>query len=129
MTGDAEPMIRPLIMVGAILAAIAVVLGAFGAHALQERLSTHALSTWNTGVQYHLIHALALLLLAALWTRLAGGWASASAVAFVLGVLLFSGSLYALALGAPRILGAIAPLGGTAFILGWLGLAVAAWRF
>ncbi len=121
-------MIRALVVIGALLAAIAVVLGAFGAHALQERLSERALTTWHTGVQYHFIHALALLLLAALWSHLASGWATASAVAFVLGILLFAGSLYALALGAPRVLGAIAPLGGTAFILGWLGLAIAAWR-
>ncbi|WP_019024626.1 MULTISPECIES: DUF423 domain-containing protein [unclassified Thioalkalivibrio] len=125
---ETEPMIRALVVIGALLAAIAVVLGAFGAHALQERLSERALTTWHTGVQYHFIHALALLLLAALWSHLASGWATASAVAFVLGILLFAGSLYALALGAPRVLGAIAPLGGTAFILGWLGLAIAAWR-
>ncbi len=121
-------MIRALVVIAALLAAVAVVLGAFGAHALQERLSERALATWQTGVQYHFIHALALLLLAALWSHLATGWATASAVAFVLGILLFAGSLYALALGAPRVLGAIAPLGGTAFILGWLGLAIAAWR-
>ncbi|WP_018872960.1 DUF423 domain-containing protein [Thioalkalivibrio sp. ALJ16] len=126
--GAGEPLIRPLIVIGALLAGVAVVLGAFGAHALQERLSASALATWHTGVQYHFIHALALLLVAALWSHLAPGWASASAVAFVIGIVLFSGSLYALGLGAPRVLGAIAPLGGTAFILGWVGLAIAAWR-
>ncbi|WP_018169892.1 DUF423 domain-containing protein [Thioalkalivibrio sp. ALMg9] len=126
--GASEPLIRPLVVIAALLAGIAVVLGAFGAHALQERLTEQALATWHTGVQYHFIHALALLLIAALWAHLANGWAAASAVAFVIGILLFSGSLYALALGAPRILGAIAPLGGTAFILGWAGLAIAAWR-
>ncbi|WP_018145543.1 DUF423 domain-containing protein [Thioalkalivibrio sp. AKL6] len=126
--GASEPLIRPLVVIAALLAGIAVVLGAFGAHALQERLTEQALATWHTGVQYHFIHALALLLVAALWAHLANGWAAASAVAFVIGILLFSGSLYALALGAPRILGAIAPLGGTAFILGWAGLAIAAWR-
>ncbi|WP_019593265.1 DUF423 domain-containing protein [Thioalkalivibrio sp. ALM2T] len=126
--GASEPLIRPLVIIAALLAGIAVVLGAFGAHALQERLTEQALATWHTGVQYHFIHALALLLVAALWAHLANGWAAASAVAFVIGILLFSGSLYALALGAPRILGAIAPLGGTAFILGWAGLAIAAWR-
>ncbi|WP_019611832.1 DUF423 domain-containing protein [Thioalkalivibrio sp. AKL7] len=126
--GASEPLIRPLVVIAALLAGIAVVLGAFGAHALQERLTEQALATWHTGVQYHFIHALALLLVAALWAHLANGWAAASAVAFVIGILLFSGSLYALVLGAPRILGAIAPLGGTAFILGWAGLAIAAWR-
>ncbi|AKJ95207.1 MULTISPECIES: DUF423 domain-containing protein [Thioalkalivibrio] len=126
--GASEPLIRPLVVIAALLGGTAVVLGAFGAHALQERLTEQALATWHTGVQYHFIHALALLLVAALWAHLANGWAAASAVAFVIGILLFSGSLYALALGAPRILGAIAPLGGTAFILGWAGLAIAAWR-
>lgn len=126
--GASEPLIRPLVVIAALLGGTAVVLGAFGAHALQERLTEQALATWHTGVQYHFIHALALLLVAALWAHLANGWAAASAVAFVIGILLFSGSLYALALGAPRILGAIAPLGGTALILGWAGLAIAAWR-
>ncbi len=125
---ETEPLLRGLIAVGALLAALAVVLGAFGAHGLEQRLSERALTTWHTAVQYHFIHALALLLLAALWSHLASAWALASAVALVVGVLLFSGSLYALALGAPRVLGAVAPLGGTAFILGWIGLAIAASR-
>jgi uncharacterized membrane protein YgdD (TMEM256/DUF423 family) len=87
------------------------------------------LAVWNTGVQYHLWHALgmvlaglsALLLTDGVWVRLAG-WL------FLAGIALFSGSLYALALGAPKWLGAVAPLGGTAFILGWLAFAVAAVR-
>ncbi|WP_019591369.1 DUF423 domain-containing protein [Thioalkalivibrio sp. ALE20] len=121
-------MIRTLIVIGALLAAVAVVLGAFGAHALEQRLSERALNTWHTGVQYHFIHALGLLLIAALWSQLATGWATAAAVAFVTGILLFAGSLYGLALGAPRMLGAVAPVGGTLFILGWVGVAIAAWR-
>lgn len=120
--------VRTLIVLGAGFSGLAVVLGAFGAHGLEARLSQQALATWHTGVQYHFTHAFALLLLAALWERVSPGWGLASAVAFVLGILLFSGSLYALALGAPRILGAVAPVGGTLFILGWIALAVAALR-
>ncbi len=120
--------VTALIVLGAGFAALAVVLGAFGAHGLEARLTERALATWQTGVQYHFLHALALLAVAALWARLANGWATTSAIAFVLGIVLFSGSLYALALGAPRVLGAVAPLGGTLFILGWIALAVAALR-
>jgi len=105
-----------------------VILGAFGAHGLEARLSERALATWHTGVQYHFTHALALLLLAALWQSVSPGWGLTAAIAFALGILLFSGSLYALALGAPRALGAVAPFGGTLFILGWIALAVAALR-
>lgn len=120
--------IRTLIVLGAGFSGLAVVLGAFGAHGLESRLSERALATWHTGVQYHFIHALGLLLLAALWAHVNPGWGLAAAIAFVLGILLFSGSLYGLALGAPRILGAVAPIGGTLFILGWLALAIAALR-
>jgi len=96
---------------------------------LKARLPADLLAVWNTGVQYHLWHALGMILVglsaAALadgvWVRLAGGL-------FLAGIVLFSGSLYALALGAPKWLGAVAPLGGTAFILGWLAFVVAAAR-
>lgn len=115
-----------LIVPGAVLAGLAVALGAFGAHGLEARLSERALATWQTAVQYQFVHALGLLLIAALWERLHPGWGLAAALALLLGVLFFSGSLYALALGAPRILGAVAPIGGSLFILGWLVLVVAA---
>ena len=101
-----------------------MVLGAFGAHALKERLGAEALSVWQTAVQYHFWHALALLAVA----QLAGTWARASGWLFAAGVVVFSGSLYALALGAPPIMGMITPLGGVALILGWLAFAVAALR-
>lgn len=120
--------VTALIVLGAGFAGLAVALGAFGAHGLEARLTERALATWQTGVQYQFLHAFALLAIAALWTRLADGWGTTAAVAFVLGILLFSGSLYALAMGAPRVLGAVAPVGGTLFILGWIALAVAALR-
>ena len=99
-------------------------LGAFGAHALKERLTPEGLSLWQTATQYHFWHALALLVVA----QLSGPWARIAGWLFVGGVLAFSGSLYALALGAPPTLGLATPLGGSALILGWIGLAVAAWR-
>jgi len=111
-----------------LLGAAAVVLGAFGAHALKTRLSAEALSIWQTAVQYHFWHALALLAVALATPYLGGSWLKAAGWLFVAGVLIFSGSLYALALGAPRWLGAAAPLGGLALIAGWVAFAVAAIR-
>jgi uncharacterized membrane protein YgdD (TMEM256/DUF423 family) len=107
-----------------LLGAAAVVLGAFGAHALKVRLSGEALSVWQTAVQYHFWHALALLAT----PQLAGAWAKAAGWLFIAGILVFSGSLYALALDAPRALGMVTPVGGVALILGWLAFAVAAIR-
>jgi uncharacterized membrane protein YgdD (TMEM256/DUF423 family) len=100
-----------------------VVLGAFGAHALKARLGGEALSIWQTAVQYHFWHALALLAVALAG---AGPWFRAAGWLFLAGVLLFSGSLYALAFGIP--LGVVTPLGGLALILGWVAFAVAALR-
>ena len=100
-------------------------LGAFGAHALKDRLSGEALSVWQTAVQYHFWHALALLAVALAGS---GPWFKAAGWLLIAGILLFSGSLYALTLGAPRFLGMIAPVGGLALILGWLAFAVAALR-
>lgn len=99
----------------------AVALGAFGAHALRGRIDADALAVWRTAVDYQMWHALALLALAALSTDSRASRRTAAAVmAFTGGIVIFSGSLYALALGAPRWLGAITPLGGLAFLLGWL---------
>lgn len=101
---------------------LAVALGAFGAHGLQARLADAAdaakrLSWWQTGAQYHLVHALALAVVAFAYER--APQARFAGFAFVLGTLLFSGSLYAMALGAPRVLGAVTPLGGAAYLVGW----------
>jgi uncharacterized membrane protein YgdD (TMEM256/DUF423 family) len=106
---------------------LAVALGAFGAHGLQARLAEVAdgakrLSWWQTAAQYHLMHALALGLVALLVAQVPR--ARYAGVAFILGTLLFSGSLYAMALGGPRWLGAVTPLGGLGFLAGW---AILAW--
>ncbi len=110
-------------VVAGILAALGVGAGAFGAHALRGRLDAGALATFETAVRYHLIHAVAAVLAADRAERSPGPLAGRAASLFAAGILLFSGSLYALALGGPRLLGAITPLGGLAFISGWLLLA------
>ena len=110
----------------AVLLSLAVMLGAFGAHALRGRLDAYAMGIWEKAVFYHFVHALGLLIVSVL-ARLgavsapAAGWASALLAA---GIVLFSGSLYALALSCVRVLGAVTPLGGVSFIAAWLVLAV-----
>jgi len=120
---------RLFFALGAVLAVCGVALGAFGAHALKARLGSEALALWGTATQYLFWHALGILVVAlaciqlpeSVWLRTAGGL-------LAVGIVLFSGSLYLLALGAPRVLGAITPFGGVAFILGWAALAGAALR-
>ncbi|MCC5833886.1 MAG: DUF423 domain-containing protein [Opitutales bacterium] len=110
---------------GAVLSAVGVVLGAFGAHALEERLAEAGrTAVWETAVLYHLVHAVAIVALGA-WAK-AGqtGCLQGVAWAWVAGIVLFSGSLYWLSLGGPAFVGPITPLGGLAFIAGWLYLAV-----
>lgn len=99
--------------------ASAVLLGAFGAHALRDVLDAPSRELWHTAVDYHVWHALALALAAGLGRGRRGRFALA---AFAIGIVLFSGSLYALALGAPRWTGIITPFGGLAFIAGWIAL-------
>jgi uncharacterized membrane protein YgdD (TMEM256/DUF423 family) len=112
---------------GAISAGLAVALGAFAAHGLRSRISAEALATFETGARYHVYHALALLAVAWALGRWPSAWTGAAGWLFVAGTVLFSGSLYLLAVTGVRALGAITPFGGLAFILGWLALAWAAW--
>jgi uncharacterized membrane protein YgdD (TMEM256/DUF423 family) len=115
--------------IGALLALAAVVIGAFGAHGLKSRLTAEMLAVYQTGVQYHFYHALALVLVGLACFHLPDSAAlRASGWLMLAGVLLFSGSLYALALTGEKWLGAVAPLGGTAFILGWGAFAWAVLR-
>lgn len=117
-----------LVAVGALLAAAGVALGAFGAHALKSRLTAEMLAVWNTGVQYHLWHALGMVLVGLSAAIVPDGpWMRAASVLLLAGIVLFSGSLYVLTLTGIRGLGAITPIGGAAFILGWLLLAWGAW--
>jgi uncharacterized membrane protein YgdD (TMEM256/DUF423 family) len=117
------------ILLGSLNALIGVALGAFGAHGLKTKVAPEMLTVWNTAVQYHLIHALGLLLIGILAHLMpaaplikSGGWS------ILLGILLFSGSLYALVLTGIKPLGIITPFGGVAFLIGWLLIAIAAWR-
>ncbi len=120
---------RPLIALGALECAIAVALGAFGAHALADRLDDSALELWQTSARYLMYSGLGALLAAALAPRLAPVAAAGIAAALlVAGGALFSGTVAALALGGPRWLGAVTPLGGLAMILGFLALAWSLWR-
>ncbi|MBN8887679.1 MAG: DUF423 domain-containing protein [Rudaea sp.] len=114
---------REFAAIGALFGALGVVLGAFGAHALRGVLDEAALRTWHTAVEYQLWHALALLAVSLALPP--SRWRRVSAFAFAIGIVLFSGSLYALALGAPRLVGVITPFGGVALIAGWSALAVA----
>ena len=117
------------VLIGSLNALLGVGLGAFGAHGLKTRVAPEMLTVWETAVQYHLIHALGLLLIGifcqlmpeASLVRISG-WS------ILVGIVLFSGSLYALVLTGTKPLGIITPLGGVAFLVGWLLLAISAWR-
>lgn len=110
-----------MLAVGGVNAAMVVILGAFGAHALKARLAPEMMAIYHTAIQYHLFHALGLLVigLLSLWFPASGylRWAGWFMLA---GIMLFSGSLYLLSLSGVRWLGAITPLGGMAFIVGWV---------
>ncbi len=122
-------MVKIFLFIGSILAGLSVAGGAFASHALKNQLSDHSLEIFETGTKYQMYHALALILVAVLLssqentpiTMITAG------SAFIIGILIFSGSLYALSLTGIKWLGAIAPIGGAAFIIGWLSLAIAAW--
>ena len=122
-------MDRNFLLIGAVLGFLGVAFGAFGAHALRTRLSADMLAVFETGVRYQMYHVFAILMVAAAIGRIGdarmlvvAGWC------FVAGVVLFSGSLYALALSGTNALGAITPFGGLLFLTGWLVLAIFALR-
>ena len=115
---------KTFIVIGAIAMALGVILGAFGAHGLKSRLTPDLLAVYHTGVEYHLYHALGLLLVGVLIVQFpqvaglqTGGWL------LLAGIVIFSGSLYVLAISGIRWLGAITPIGGLAFIAGWAWIA------
>jgi uncharacterized membrane protein YgdD (TMEM256/DUF423 family) len=123
------PTAKLFIGAGALAAALGVALGAFGAHALKARLSADMLAVWHTAVQYHLWHALGMVAIGTLAQQLPtsvplklAGWL------MLAGIVLFSGSLYALAATGTRWLGAVAPFGGACFIVAWLALGYAVLR-
>lgn len=124
-------MTKVFLTIAALLGGSAVGFGAFGAHALKERLSERSLEIFETATRYQMYHALALLLVGVLMSRstteqtflTASGWA------FIIGVILFCGSLYALSFSGIKWLGAVAPLGGLALMVGWAAIAIAAWNY
>ena len=118
------------VLVGSLNAFLAVGLGAFGAHGLKARVSDELLTTWQTGVLYHLVHALGLILVGILMHLApADSLLRISGWMLLAGVVLFSGSLYVLVLSEVRMLGMITPFGGIAFLIGWILLSLAAWRW
>ena len=121
-------MARAWLIVAAAYCLLAVALGAFGAHGLRAKLAPEMMAVYRTAVEYQFYHALALLAVALLALRAASPWLSVAGYAFSVGVILFSGSLYLLAVTGTRWLGAITPLGGVALLLGWFALLVYAWQ-
>ena len=122
------PLDRTFATLGACLGFLAVLAGAFGAHALRSRLSPDLLAVFETAARYQMYHALALLAVAWVVSRSPTPLAAWAGALFVVGTVLFSGSLYLLALTGTRGLGAITPLGGVAFLAGWVCLALAVWK-
>lgn len=121
-------MARAILIVGAIVALVGVAIGAFGAHGLRPLLSEHMLNVFETGVRYHLFHALAMLAAGLSLAYAPIRYFQYAAWAFGLGVVLFSGSLYALSISGLRWLGIITPFGGLCFIVGWGLLAWGYWK-
>ena len=116
---------QPLIIAGTVLAFLGVALGAFGAHALKTRIDADLMAVYQTGVQYHLVHALGVLLIGVLVQVLPPSkWLPIAGWAMTAGVIVFSGSLYALSLTGIRVLGAVTPLGGVALLAAWALLAL-----
>ena len=119
---------RVFLALGSASAFLAVAAGAFGAHALRRRLDESLLAAFETGVRYQMYHALALLAVAWVVDRWGGGLVVWSGWLFVAGTVVFSGSLYLLALTGQRMFGAVTPLGGVAFLAGWLVLLIGVLR-
>jgi uncharacterized membrane protein YgdD (TMEM256/DUF423 family) len=117
-----------VLAIAGLLLAVATVFGAFGAHGLKGHLSPERLQVYETAVRYHFLHALGLLGVGLALRSMDSGVLRMAAVLITLGIVLFSGSLYALTFDGPRLLGVVTPIGGVALIAGWLAFAAAAWR-
>ena len=114
------------IVIACLLGLMAVALGAFGAHALSSSIPESRQATWATAVDYHMFHVLGMLALAAVFRGAQSPWVVRAQISFVIGIALFSGSLYALVLLDIPALGAVTPFGGLCFLLGWLCAGLAA---
>lgn len=113
-----------ILLAGAIFMAVGVLLGAFGAHALKKVLSPEMLAVYKTGVEYQFYHALGLLAIGMIGFHIESKWLRWSGILLIVGIIIFSGSLYALSISGIKILGAITPIGGLSFVAGWICLAV-----
>ena len=120
--------VRLWLVIAALNGALAVAFGAFAAHGLAQQLNAHALGIFETGARYHMYHALAMGLAALAMQTKAARTATWSAALFLAGIVLFSGSLYALAVTGERMFAFVTPVGGVSFLAGWVLLALAAWR-
>ncbi len=121
-------MSKTILMTASVVLTLAVIIGAFGAHGLKSHLSNEMMQVYKTGVEYHFYHALGLLLIGVLSVSMPSGLLNWSAIFLTLGIILFSGSLYIMAITGIKWLGAITPLGGLSFITGWIILFVAVWK-
>lgn len=122
--------LRLFVILGSLNMALAIAIGAFGAHGLKGKIDSNMLANWNTGAHYHIIHAIALICIGLLLAKLGtnGSLVSTAGWLLIVGIILFSGSLYVMALTNIKVLGAITPIGGISFIIGWMLVTIAAWR-
>lgn len=116
------------LIAGAIFMTLAVLLGAFGAHALKKTLSADMLAIYQTAVQYQFYHALGLLAVGIIGLHYPSKWVRLSGIFLTAGIVIFSGSLYVLALSEIKTIGAITPIGGVSFVAGWILLAIGIWK-
>ncbi|TWI59727.1 DUF423 domain-containing protein [Halalkalibacter nanhaiisediminis] len=122
-------MAKLFIFIGSIVMALSVAIGAFGAHGLEGRLTERMMKNYQTGVQYHMIHGIGLLVVGLVaWKLTSSSMLNGAGWSFLIGIILFSGSLYVMALTGITKLGAITPIGGLAFIVGWVLLGIAVLR-
>ena len=119
---------RTILLAGAIFMALAVLLGAFGAHALKKVLSPDMLAIYKTGVEYQFYHALGLLLIGVIGFHIRSRYLQWAGLFISIGIIIFSGGLYVLTLSGIKALGAITPIGGLSFVVGWIFLAIAIWK-
>jgi uncharacterized membrane protein YgdD (TMEM256/DUF423 family) len=119
---------QTILISGAIFMALSVLFGAFGAHALKTRLTPEMMQVYQIGVQYQFYHSLGLLFAGIIGFQIESKWVGRSAMFLALGIILFSGSLYLIALSGIKAIGAITPIGGLSFVAGWISLAIAVWK-
>ena len=119
---------QTILISGAIFMALSVLLGAFGAHALKARLTPEMIQVYKIGVEYQFYHALGLLFAGIIGFQIDSKWIGRSAIFLGIGIILFSGSLYLVAISGIKAIGAITPIGGSSFVAGWISLAIAVWK-